>query len=473
MKNLSKKIAIIAIMSVFATTFSACTDITQSSKYQTYSLKYLVNLSNIPEEEKERVIEIDKAAIKSRINYFDVAELKIEDEEKDGKNYITVNFGTIDDINDIKKRIEKDNTFNLKKQIEDLPEDSDYEKEMEEKANSTLQKLINGADFEITAQNEVLSDPERIMYIPSSWMYRDEIKEVFAEKLFDMDSNTIYPEIISYEDRSNPFAPPVKVKSILKLKDKKEVERVNKSPKEVKVSHILVAYKDALRASSSVTRTQEEAKTLAEEILEKINNGEDFAELAKKYSDDESNNKSGGVLGTPAGKGVYVKEFEDAALALENEGDISPIIETSFGYHIIKAMEVTPAKEDSHMEEQVLFDVIFYLAVAPQWEKTDFVDKNYIKSVNIIYDENYDPYLIIKLNEDGKNALENLTKNNIDKVIGVFAGNQLITSFTVKEVNSSGEIKILQPTKTKEADRLKDLILMKKLAAPLIFIEET
>lgn len=104
-------------------------------------------------------------------------------------------------------------------------------------------------------------------------------------------------------------------------------------PGQIRASHILVSY-----AGSPVTQatgTKEEAARLADEILSRLKQGEDFEELARLYSDCPSaGSEKSGDLGF-FGKGKMVKPFEDAAFALE-VGAISGIVETKFGYHIIK-----------------------------------------------------------------------------------------------------------------------------------------
>ncbi len=79
-----------------------------------------------------------------------------------------------------------------------------------------------------------------------------------------------------------------------------------------------------------------EKESLAKEILEKIKKGESFAKLAEQYSIDGSRRR-GGDLGS-FGKGMMVKPFEDAAFKL-NKGEVSGLVKTEFGYHIIKRLE--------------------------------------------------------------------------------------------------------------------------------------
>ena len=99
---------------------------------------------------------------------------------------------------------------------------------------------------------------------------------------------------------------------------------------QVAAAHILIMHEDSAR--SSETRTQDEAKAMIEDAKTQIAEGGDFAELAKQVSDCPSGS-NGGSLGE-FGRGQMVKAFEDTAFALE-PGEISDIIETEFGYHLI------------------------------------------------------------------------------------------------------------------------------------------
>src|SRR5699024_6686728 len=79
-------------------------------------------------------------------------------------------------------------------------------------------------------------------------------------------------------------------------------------------------------------------KDIAEEVLEQIEQGADFAELAKEYSEDAMTAEEGGELGYFSA-GTMVPPFENVAFSLE-KGDISDPVQTTYGYHIIKVNDI-------------------------------------------------------------------------------------------------------------------------------------
>lgn len=99
----------------------------------------------------------------------------------------------------------------------------------------------------------------------------------------------------------------------------------------VRASHILLMYRGSSR--STATRTKEEAQALISELERAVQAGEDFSELARKHSDCPSRTR-GGDLGS-FGRGQMVKPFEEAAFDLQ-VGNVSPVVETVFGYHLIQ-----------------------------------------------------------------------------------------------------------------------------------------
>jgi peptidyl-prolyl cis-trans isomerase C len=108
-----------------------------------------------------------------------------------------------------------------------------------------------------------------------------------------------------------------------------------KQPEQVCASHILVKVDPEAEGSKKA-----EARKKIEDVRKKLKKGEDFGTLAKEFSQCPSSEK-GGDLGC-FGRGQMVKPFEDAAFALE-PGKVSGIVESNFGYHLIKVTEKKPA----------------------------------------------------------------------------------------------------------------------------------
>jgi len=107
-------------------------------------------------------------------------------------------------------------------------------------------------------------------------------------------------------------------------------------PERVRASHILISTRP-LDPNTDPNQLKVQAKQKAEELLKKAKGGADFAALAKENSEDPGSKAQGGDLGLFP-RGQMVKPFEDAAFGLQI-GEISNLIETQFGYHIIKVTE--------------------------------------------------------------------------------------------------------------------------------------
>lgn len=95
-----------------------------------------------------------------------------------------------------------------------------------------------------------------------------------------------------------------------------------------RISHILIEFTDG-------NAEDEAAKTQAQAVLTRLEQGEDFAALAKEVSNDTFSGENGGDLDWLE-SGVMEESFDDAALALANIGDYSQLVITSFGYHVLK-----------------------------------------------------------------------------------------------------------------------------------------
>ena len=112
---------------------------------------------------------------------------------------------------------------------------------------------------------------------------------------------------------------------------------ISAQPLEISARHLLVSYKGGLRASPGIGRSKAEALARAEEAQKRAVAGEDFIALVKQYSDEPGAAERGGDLGKFE-RSAMVPAFANAAFALK-VGEVSSVVETQFGYHVIKRTE--------------------------------------------------------------------------------------------------------------------------------------
>ncbi len=145
-------------------------------------------------------------------------------------------------------------------------------------------------------------------------------------------------------------------------------------PERVKVRHILIKVDKA-----ASDEEKKKAREKAEDLLKKIKAGEDFAKLAAEFSDDPGSKGKGGELGFFS-RGKMVRPFEDAAFSLK-PGEVSGVVETTFGFHIIKVEE----KKEAGVEpfEEVREKVRLKLLEDVTRERTKDVLENAMKDAKV------------------------------------------------------------------------------------------
>ncbi len=166
-----------------------------------------------------------------------------------------------------------------------------------------------------------------------------------------------------YDDHLDEYMMPETAKlQYLVIDEDKVTEELDVTPSDAELQGLYENYKQSLsydekRKASHIlisfdTRTDAEAQSLAQEVYQKIQDGEDFADLAKEYSDDKPSAEDGGELPL-AERGTYVEPFEMALYSLKKD-QVSEPVKTEFGYHLIKLDDVeapTPvAFEDKKQE---------------------------------------------------------------------------------------------------------------------------
>lgn len=156
---------------------------------------------------------------------------------------------------------------------------------------------------------------------------------------------------------------------------------------------------------------KQSARQKALQLLDSLKNGADFSEIARRNSMDSLSAIQGGDLGF-ARKGTFVKEFEEALYNLK-EGEISDIVETEFGYHIIKLNE----KQGDRVRSQHI------LVKYPKFESSDFETINFlnslrdsIKSGTITFEDAAKKYSQDQLTKDKGGYVGKIPAEQIDSI---------------------------------------------------------
>jgi peptidyl-prolyl cis-trans isomerase C len=201
--------------------------------------------------------------------------------------------------------------------------------------------------------------------------------------------------------------------------DAKNYYSENKSkfemPEQVRASHILIT-SDTKDPNIDPNQAKAAAKAKAEDLLKQIKAGADFAELAKAYSDCPSSKKGGDL--DFFNKGQMVPAFEEAAFALK-PGQVSDVVETQFGYHIIK---LTDHKDPNLTPfEQAKEDIIRILTLTKQSEFAEEYVASLKANAKIVYPPGKEqqspilPVITAKPRPDNKPAPESEKKTSDKK----------------------------------------------------------
>ena len=209
-----------------------------------------------------------------------------------------------------------------------------------EKVRAELQQGVNISDTEFAAAFHKENDKINLNYVwltPALVESKVQVTAAGLQQYFDQNIETFrIPEKVSlrylqfdparYENEIGTFTDEELQRYYRRNLDQYEIQE------QVKAAHILLrVQKDA------DAETVQKRRELANTLLKQLQDGADFAQWAKTYSDDKSNAAQGGELGTFS-RGTMVSEFENIVFTLR-PGQLSPVIQTPFGFHIVKVEE--------------------------------------------------------------------------------------------------------------------------------------
>lgn len=444
-------------------------------------LDYKIDLRKVKEADHEAIIEGVLEVITKRVNGLGVSEPNIYRSTLAEEEHIIVELAGVKDLEEAKTTVGK--TIQLEfKEENNNPVTEEYKAEIKAMADTALERILEGELFDLVAGEEELANPDTTILFrtdEASYRFQSDLPEDYFPYLDEVEIGEVVPETIFAEDGYTLDASqnlvPLEGYYLIQLMDRREGAREVHEDKEVEASHILIAYQGASGASEETTRTKEEAEALAEKIQQTATVEDDFmavaidnfASLAAEYSDDASNADNGGELGF-FGPGEMVKPFEDAAFTMEI-GEISEVVETEFGFHIIKVTDLKAEVNTTTPEMEYQLNRLYYSTLGNPWQDTALTGEHFVHA-DVEFNQTYTPYVSIEFNKEGAQLFEELTARNVGKPIAIFVGGQLISAPTVNETISGGKAQISGNFTIEEASNLARDLNTGAIPAPILLV---
>jgi len=458
-------------------------------------LDYKVDLRDVPQKDRQSIIEGVQEVITKRVNGLGVDEPNIYNSTISDEAHIIVelaNNATIEQ-SDVDKYLGKDKvladiTDDEKKEVslekaketvgktiqlefkEQKTELDPQEKDkIKQGAQAAQDKINKGSDFSVVAQEESQSAPDKIKYQKPDYSFSSDLPGYLKDTLSKMKPGDVTKDLVessgNFALNSSGQAVQDTSLNIVKLVDVKDEV---KDQKQVSVSRILIAYKGAEKANATVTRSEDEAYKLAKEVKDKLSSGDKFEDLAKKYSDDTDTAANGGKIDAPiTGNGSQPYDFEKTALGLAKDGDLSDIVKTQNGYNIIRADSV----QSNVKESKYKYEVLSYSTKPDEWKDTGLNGKHFVHA-DVAVDSFFQPYVNIQFDAEGAKMFEDLTSKNVGKPIAIFVGGEMISSPRVNEKISGGKAQITGNFTNEESKNLARDLNTGAIPAPIVLTGE-
>jgi len=221
-----------------------------------------------------------------------------------------------------------------------------------------------------------------------------------------------------------------------------------------------------------INKYNDEQKTKAEEILNRLKTGEDFAQLAQEFSEDPGSKDSEGIIDFTSQE-VLAEEYANAIFDKLSPGQLNDeVVKTQFGYHIIKKLEERGEGDNKEVKSQHILLMTQSLEIQSEWKNTQLSGKQ-LKSSNVLYrDTTGEVQVGLEFNDEGKDLFAEITERNIDKPLAIFLDGEPITIPTVNEKIIGGNAVITGSFNLIEAKELSQRLNAGALPVPINLISQ-
>ncbi|MFH1712024.1 MAG: protein translocase subunit SecD [Patescibacteria group bacterium] len=424
-------------------------------------LVYEADMSNIPSGDRSSALEGVRDVIERRVDAFGVAEPLVQTNVSGNTYRIIIELAGVFDISEAIAEIGETPILEFKLPVDSYDEAQASEEQQAEivvaqeqeliEAEAMLERARGDEDFGALA-TEFSLDPVTSAnngYVgwvsEDSPIYGDLVTKIEEEKL----KTGVLKEL--YQGPSSIH--------VIEYLDSRKQELA-------RASHILICHEDSESCESD--RSKIEAQLLAEEIQREVNE-DNFGETAREKSEGPTAAVDGdlGVVHPE----TMVEPFEDALFALD-DGEISEVIETQFGYHIIYRMGTEYQKEYEIAHIEMPWTTLEDISGDGAWQNTELSGKH-IKSAAVAFDPNTGvPYVSLNFNSEGGDLFSALTEEHVGDVIGIFLDGIPISTPVVQQAIYGGEASITGQFTIEEARLLSQRLNAGALPVPIELVSQ-
>lgn len=220
----------------------------------------------------------------------------------------------------------------------------------------------------------------------------------------------------------------------------------------------------------------QQSKDQAQTVLDRVKAGEDFGALAKEFSQDPGSKEQDGVLDFQK-KGAFVPAFDEALFAEGlNDGDIvQNLVETEYGWHIIKKVESRGEGDDREVKSQ---HILLGKIVPPvdQFKATSLTGE-YLDNASLNLGNNMggglsEPQVVLAFDGEGAKMFADITKRNLGKQVAIYLDDQVVSAPTVQAEITDGHAVISGNFTVAEAKELAQRLNEGALPVPIELVSQ-
>lgn len=412
-------------------------------------LVYQADMSAIPADQQADALEGIRDVIERRVNAFGVSEPVVQ--TINDQNRVIVELAGVFDVSDAITEIGETPILEFKIPNENINVEATPEQEAEiaaaqeverEAALDVLDRALDedsidslAGEFDVVEQTIDDSDP------------------VFDGLATQIEEDNLRVGVIDGLYESTSAIHVVELKEIIE-------------GEEVQTSHILICHNESQSCDSD--RSKEDAFALAEEIRDEVTRS-NFEDKAIEYSEGPTG-PVGGDLGW-VHPGQMVEDFENALFDLK-DGQISDIVETEFGYHIIYRVDTREDNSYAIAQIEMPWTTLSDIIDIDPWENTELSGKH-IRRASVATDPYTGAWFVsLQFNSEGADLFATLTEERIGQVIGIFLDGEPISTPVVQQAIYGGEASITGAFTIDEAKLLAQRLNAGALPVPVDLISQ-